>query len=386
MTFWNQIKNKISKTKDLAALGSSDLIGNGITSILWLYIASISNTSDYGELQFIISIAGTAYLFSLFATPTVITVYVSKNFKLDSTLVFITLLGTLVSASVVSLLFSRIDVGFLVLGFVMNDLATSYLIGKKEYCKYAKYVIVQKSVSLTLCILLYQQFGNTGVIYGLIISYLPFVKIIYTVIKETKINFSEIKSRMGFIINNYLISLAGLFKSQFDKILIGLVFGFSLLGNYSLASQIYAIFMIFPNILIKFILPEEAQGKHSKKFKKYAMIVGISLSLFGVLVLPQIIPILFPKYVDTIEIIKITSLGIAPATLALILSTELLGMEKSKHVLIARWIWAGTVIGGIFFLGQLYGILGLASALVLSNIIFDIYLLVVKIYTGRKSL
>jgi len=83
MTFWHRIKNKIGKTKDLVYLGSSDLIGNGITSILWLYIASISNTADYGELQFIISIAGAAYLFSLFATPTVMTVYVSKNFKLD---------------------------------------------------------------------------------------------------------------------------------------------------------------------------------------------------------------------------------------------------------------------------------------------------------------
>jgi O-antigen/teichoic acid export membrane protein len=384
MTFWHQIKNKIGKTRDLVALGSSDLIGNGITSILWLYIASISHTANYGELQLIISIAGTAYLFSLFATPTVMTVYASKNFKLDSTLTFITLLGTLVSATVVSLLFSRIDIGFLVLGFVMNDLATSYLIGKKEYSKYTKYVISQKSISLILCILLYQKFGNAGVIYGLTISYLPFVKIIYAIFKETKINFAEIKSRIGFIINNYLISLASVFRSQLDKILIGSVFGFSLLGNYALASQIYAIFMILPNILTKFLLPEEARGKSSKRFKKYTMIIGILISLFGILILPQIIPIAFPAYTDTIEIIKITSLGIIPATLSLILSTELLGMEKSKHVLIARWIWAGTVIGGIFFLGQFYGILGLSSALVLSTVFYDIYLLIVKFYTGRK--
>lgn len=383
MTFWHQIKNKIGKTKDLTALGSSDLIGNGITSILWLYIASISNTADYGELQFIISIAGTAYLFSLFATPTVMTVYVSKNFKLDSTLVFITLLGTLVSASVVSLLFSRIDVGLLVLGFVMNDLATSYLIGKKEYSKYTKYVIVQKSVSLTLCILLYQQFGNTGVIYGLIISYLPFAKIIYTVFKETKINFSEIKSRMGFIINNYLISLASVFRSQFDKILIGSVFGFSLLGNYALASQIYAIFMILPNVLTKFLLPEEARGNSNSELKKYAMIIAIMISIFGMLVLPKIIPILFPKYVDTVEIIQITSLGVIPATLGLILSTKLLGAEKSKHVLIGRWIWAGTVIAGILMLGNLYDVSGLAYALVLSNVFFVVYI-TINIYKEQK--
>lgn len=376
MVFWNQIKDRISKTKDLAALTTSDLIGNGITAAMWLYLASIMDTQSYGELHFMLSIVGVAYLLSLFGSQTTITVYTSKNLKLESTLYSITFFGGLVSALVIALLFSRLDMSLLVFGFIINDLAIAYLIGAKEYSKYAKYILTQKFLSVILCISFYYAAGNIGIIHGLFISYLPFVVIIYKRFKETKINFAELKPRMGFVVNNYAINLSGVFRANVDKILVGSFLGLSLLGNYALASQIYTIFMTIPYIMMKYVLPDDARGSSNLKLKKLTMVIVILISVFGIFILPILIPLVLPKYTDAIELVQIMSIGIIPATLGLILSSKLLGTEKSKHVLIGRWISAITMVGGILLFGSTFGTIGLASTFVLSNTLNVVYIFI----------
>lgn len=376
MVFWNQIKDRISKTKDLAALTTSDLIGNGITAVMWLYLASIMDTQSYGELHFMLSIVGVAYLLSLFGSQTTITVYTSKNLKLESTLYSITFFGGLVSALVIALLFSRLDMSLLVFGFIINDLAIAYLIGAKEYSKYAKYILTQKFLSVILCISFYYAAGNIGIIHGLFISYLPFVVIIYKRFKETKINFAELKPRMGFVVNNYAINLSGVFRANVDKILVGSFLGLSLLGNYALASQIYTIFMTIPYIMMKYVLPDDARGSSNLKLKKLTMVIVILISVFGIFILPILIPLVLPKYTDAIELVQIMSIGIIPATLGLILSSKLLGTEKSKHVLIGRWISAITMVGGILLFGSTFGTIGLASTFVLSNTLNVVYIFI----------
>jgi len=376
MVFWNQIKDRISKTKDLTALTTSDLIGNGITAAMWLYLASIMDTQSYGELHFMLSIVGVAYLLSLFGSQTTITVYTSKNLKLESTLYSITFFGGLVSALVIALLFSRLDMSLLVFGFIINDLAIAYLIGAKEYSKYAKYILTQKFLSVILCISFYYAAGNIGIIHGLFISYLPFVVIIYKRFKETKINFAELKPRMGFVVNNYAINLSGIFRVNVDKILVGSFLGLSLLGNYALASQIYTIFMTIPYIMMKYLLPDDARGSSNLKLKKLTMVIVILISVFGIFILPILIPLVLPKYTDAIELVQIMSIGIIPATLGLILSSKLLGTEKSKHVLIGRWISAITMVGGILLFGSTFGTIGLASTFVLSNTLNVVYIFI----------
>lgn len=323
-----------------------------------------------------LSIVGVAYLLSLFGSQTTITVYTSKNLKLESTLYSITFFGGLVSALVIALLFSRLDMSLLVFGFIINDLAIAYLIGAKEYSKYAKYILTQKFLSVILCISFYYAAGNIGIIHGLFISYLPFVVIIYKRFKETKINFAELKPRMGFVVNNYAINLSGVFRANVDKILVGSFLGLSLLGNYALASQIYTIFMTIPYIMMKYVLPDDARGSSNLKLKKLTMVIVILISVFGIFILPILIPLVLPKYTDAIELVQIMSIGIIPATLGLILSSKLLGTEKSKHVLIGRWISAITMVGGILLFGSTFGTIGLASTFVLSNTLNVVYIFI----------
>ena len=69
-----------------------------------------------------------------------------------------------------------------------------------------------------------------------------------------KINFSLLKTRSGFISNNYFNTLAGGFGGQIDKLIIAPILGFALLGNYSLALQFISVMMIFSSIVFNFIL------------------------------------------------------------------------------------------------------------------------------------
>ena len=366
----------MKKINNLFLLTVASAGGSGITAVFWFIMAALLVPSEYGEIQYFLSIAAIGSVISLIGTPTVVTVYVSKNYKIESTLYFIVLLVAVISSVIVILLFSRFDVAFLILGLVLNDLALSWLVGKRQYSKYVKYLLVQKLSVVIICLSLFYAIGTIGIIYGLFISYLPFTIIIYKGFKETKINFSELRTRKGFIINNYLINLAGVFRDHVDKLLIGSLLGFSLLGNFALAVQIYAVFMMFPHIVIRYILPDESRGIPNTKLKKLTMLISILISIFGVFVAPQIISLVLPQYTNTIELIQIMSLGVVPATLGMILQTKLLGSEKSKHVLIGRWLAAITMISGILLLGTVYGTIGLAFSFILSSTLFAIYLFV----------
>lgn len=181
---------------------------------------------------------------------------------------------------------------------------------------------------------------------------------------------------MGFVVNNYAINLSGVFRANVDKILVGSFLGLSLLGNYALASQIYTIFMTIPYIMMKYVLPDDARGSSNLKLKKLTMVIVILISVFGIFILPILIPLVLPKYTDAIELVQIMSIGIIPATLGLILSSKLLGTEKSKHVLIGRWISAITMVGGILLFGSTFGTIGLASTFVLSNTLNVVYIFI----------
>ena len=50
------------------------------------------------------------------------------------------------------------------------------------------------------------------------------------------------------------------FGGQIDKVILAPLLGFVLLGNYSLALQIFSILIMFSTIIFKFILPQDASG------------------------------------------------------------------------------------------------------------------------------
>ena len=361
---WKNIKDSIIGKKGLLSIGFADVIGSGISGLFWLYIASQLNPSVYGEITYLISIAGLAQLVSLVGSSNALTVYTAKNVKIQSTLFLLSILATAVSAIIITILLNRIDAGLLAVGFVLFSLVNSVMLGKKLFVKYSKLIMSQKILTLILGLGLYFVFDVYGIIYGLALSYIPHLIIFVKEFSRTKIDFALLKPRKGFIINNYVMSLTAGLGGTIDKLIIAPVLGLTLLGNYSLALQMFTIMMVFSAVVYKYLLPSDASGESNKKIRQIVLVISIIITILGVTILPNVIDWLFPKYVDATHAIQIMSLGVVPGTIAILYSSKFLGMEKSKIVMIPKLVSLGVVIGGFLYFGPIYGTIGLAWIIV----------------------
>ena len=368
----------LQRIKELVTLGSGDVIGSVLSAIFWFYLASQIKPDAYGEIHWFLGIVGIFSCVALFGTLNTITVYSAKNIKIQSTLYLISLIAGAILSLVVILVFPafyEIDSGILLIAYVINTLALGDLLGRKLYSTYSKYVLTQKGLTLGLGLLFFYYFGYDGILFALALSYVFYIKRIFIIFREQKINFNLVKERIGFITNNYMVFLLAGFNGQIDKIIIAPLLGFTLLGNYSLALQAITIMMIFSAIFYKYILPQDSSGKNTKNLKIFAIIVSISISLVGIFLGPTLVEVFFPKYLEAKDAIQIMSVVIAPSTIALILESQFLGSEKSRVVLIGAIISLVILICGMIILGLNFGIIGLAWSLIIATSAKTVFLL-----------
>ena len=363
------------KLREILSIGSSDIIGTAITSIFWFFIASQISPDEYGELFYLIGIAATAGAFALIGTQSTLIVYSSKNIQFESTLYFLSLILGLAASFVMMILFYRVDIIFLLFGYIINSLAMGELLGKKSFSSYSKHTLIQKILTLGLGLLFFIIFGKDGIIFALSISYISFIIVIYNRFKKTKIDFNLLKNRATFIINNYVIEILTKLNSHLNKFIIVPLLGFSVLGNFSLALQLVNVGLIFTAIVFKYTIPYDAQGEENKKLKKLTLLVSIGIALLGVAITPSIIPVFFPEYLEVIDVIRIISFSIIPITVTKIFTSKLLGQENSRRILFSKIASLITFIFAIVILSPDYGIIGISIGYLLSTIIESVCLI-----------
>ena len=359
--------SKFSSFKDLFTLGSADVIGVVITGIFWLSIASFIEVEDYGQLHYLLGIAGIAYVVTLIGTQQTITVYSAKKTNVVSTLFFISIVVASITALIIFFIYGQLELSLLVIGYAVNDMAIGYLLGKKLFGNYSKYILTQRMLVFILGFGFYSIFGVDGILYALALSYIHFTLIIYKGLKDSKINYSSLKTRSGFIVNNYALSVVGGFRGNIDKVIIAPLFGFIVLGNLALALQFYAILMVIPQIVFKFTLSHDANGVPTTKVKLWTFLFAIIICITTIILSPLLIPLFFEKFVDVIISIQILSVSIIPATGTLFYQSKFLGQEKSKNPLIGLSIQVAITITGIITLGQMYGMIGVTISYVLAS-------------------
>ena len=357
-------KDKLIGKKGLLSIGFADIVGSVISAFFWLYIASQLNPDIFGELIYFIGIAGTAQLVSLLGSSNVLTVYTAKNVKIQSTLFLISVLAAAISLVIITIFFNRLDAGLLAVGFVIFSLVNSVILGKKLFVKYSKLVLSQKILTLILGLGLYFVFDVYGIIYGLALSYIPYLVIFVKEFSRTKIDFALLKPRKGFIINNYVMNLTSGLGGTLDKLIIAPILGLALLGNYSLALQMFTMMAVFSAVAYKYLLPLDASGESNKKIRQITFIISIIIAILGVTILPNVIDWLFPKFIDAKDAIQIMSIGIVPGTIAVLYGSKFLGMGKSKIVMIPKLVSLIVEIGGFLYFGPIYGVIGLAWVIV----------------------
>ena len=373
------------KIKELATLGSGEISGSALSAIFWFYLASQIEPGEYGEIHWILGIAGIFSYVALIGTLNTITVYTAKNVKIQSTLYIISLFVSLILSLLVIIVFPgfyQVDSGILLIAYVINTLALGDLLGRKHYSSYSKYLLIQKGLTLGIGILFFHFFGYQSIIFALAFSYIFYLKRIVDVFRTVKINFSLLKDRFRFIVDNYVMFLVYALEEQIDKIIIMPLFGSVILGNFSLGVQAISILMIFSLVFYKFILPQDASGNNLKKFKIFAILVSVSMSAIGILVGPFLIEEFFPKYIEAKEAIQIMSIDPIPATIVLILQSQLLGKERSRTVLHGTILSVSILIVAMFTLGTYFGIVGLAWSIIIATTCKALFLL--YHYYGRK--
>ncbi|NDB47350.1 MAG: hypothetical protein EB163_08750 [Nitrososphaeria archaeon] len=362
----DSFKRKVFALKDLGFVGLADIGGRAISAVFWFYIITLMETSEYGLLNYYVGIASLAQLISLVGTTNALTVFVSKGIKIQSTFFALSLIGGSISAVILFVIFQRLDMILLLMMFIVSDSVGGVLLGKKSYSVYARYNLAQKALQIALGVGLFYMFNFNGIIYGIAASYLLFVPVFYKLSREARFDLTLLRGKKDFIITNYIVMLTSGFRRDVDKLIIPIILGFAALGHFSLAVQIYALLMTASMSFFKYILPQDAIGNQNKKLKNFVVLFTIILVAIGIVTLPAIISSLFPKYIESIEIIQIMTLSVIPATINMIHYSKFTALERGRLVLTITAAQLATMALGFIILGSIFEMRGIAASFVLS--------------------
>ena len=384
---WNFIRSLLHDTKDVQHIGIGNIAGKVIVGIFWFYMATLLGSENYGQVSYLIALGSMGAAISMVGTSNTVIVYTAKKVPVASTLYSIALILGTVAAIILYIFSSNIIVSIFTFGYIFYNLGVAHLLGNKLYKKYAIILIIQKILFVSLALLFYYIIGFEGVVLGFALSMLTFSYIVLKEFRNTKIDFKILKPRFGFMINNYALTIEKVLNGQVDKLIIAPLFGFALLGNYALSIQFLSIMLIIPSIVFQYTLSQDATGNLSKKIKKISIGSSIVVACLGIVLSPIVIPIIFPDYVEAIQLIQIISLVVVPSSIILAYNSELLGKEKSRFVLIGQGVSVSVYLVGLLTLGLIIGINGVAISLVLSSICQAVfYIIIIRYLKNQEAL
>ncbi|MEM3008142.1 MAG: polysaccharide biosynthesis C-terminal domain-containing protein [Candidatus Nitrosotenuis sp.] len=378
------IRDLLGGSKDLTVVGMVDIIVTVIGGLFWFYIAILLGAEQYGQVSYFIAIAGMSSSIALLGSENVLTVYTAKNVRLQSAVYFISIVSGIITSIVLFFIIGKFEVSLLVLGYVIFGLAVSEMLGRKVYGTYARYIIISKLLTVVLSIGLYFVLGVIGIIIGIAFSSFLFVGSIYNGFRTVRIDFSLIKARMNFMLTSYVTNLSDRFIASLDKLIIAPMLGFVILGNYQLGLQFLEVLHILPSIVFKYTLPHDASGNPNKKLKKMTIIASAGIAALAILLSPFLIPSVFPKYVESIQVIQILSISLVPSTISTMYASKFLGTEKNRIILYGSLIFLVTQIALIIWLGRIFGANGAAIGFDVGVICQTIFYLTANKYQSKS--
>ena len=380
---WSNLRNKLFSLKGLALIGSADIIGNAISAIFWLVIASLLLVEEYGEISYFLAIASLG-ICCVVGSPEALMVFSTKHQKIIPTLLLLTLIFTVIASLIAFVIIQRFEIIFLIFSFIILEVSITLLVGKKLYAKYSKFLLTQKILQFAIGIGLYFSLGVNGVLIGIALANFSLIPIFYKELRYYKIDLSLLKPKKEFIINNQIIYLISVFRRDIDKIIVVPILGFTVLGNFALTLQFFTIMMIISSISYKYLLPKDVSGEKNVKLKKFLILFSIIIAFSGFVFSPFFIENFFIKFSESIIPIQIASFAVIPTTISVILFSKILALEKSRFLIVANSVQLCVILIATIFLGILYGIIGVTIAFVLGNTIHAITLAVINYnYVGK---
>ena len=366
------------KLKDLLTLSASNIVAKVIFGLFWLFLASIMTKVEYGELGFLMSIANVAAAISLLGLGAVVMVYEPKKHNiLPASFVLILISSSI--AGVISFAFTQnFFLSILIVGMSIFNIILVGLNSKKRYTDYSKHVLIRSVSTVFLAIILYQFLGLNGIILGYFFTAFFVLLEFSSLMKNKKIEFSVLKSKIKFMMEMLANRSSGILLWWGDKIIVGALFGFSVLGEYYFASQYVLLLEAIPRSISQYLLPQESEGKKNKKIKIFSVAGASIITIISIIFAPYGITQFLPQYQESILPMQILSLALIPLSITVIQTSELLGREKSRIVVIGAFLQIGIYFASIILLGQSFGLVGLAIGFLVSTIARTIFNLIAK--------
>lgn len=365
----------LNKIKDLFSLSSANLISSLIYGLFWIFLASVFTNEEYGELGFFMSVANLGSGIALLGLGGTILVYEAKKENVFPVSFVIVLISSTVVSIASFVLTQNILASLLLFGMTIFFVILNALNAKQRYRDYSIYLILRAIITIVLSFILFQFFGIYGILLGYFIATFIIIKELRSLLKNKKISFSILRSKFNFTAFSFGNRVSQVLLMYGDKILIGSIFGFSMLGNYYFAFQVFMLLDNIPRSISQYLVPQEAEGKKNKKLKITSIIAASIISVIAIILAPIGIMALFPQYQDSIFPIQILSVAIIPLSISGIQQAEFFGRENSKFVLMGSIFQSVLYLVLIVLLGSNYGLLGIAIGFLISAIAITIFYL-----------
>ncbi len=374
-----------TKLADLFSIGSANIFASIIAGLFWLYLANIVTKTEYGEIGYLISLVSIASAISILGLGATILVYEPKKESVFTTSYVVILISSSLAGIVTYVISQNFIVSLLVIAMTSFTIILQGLLSRKNYRRFSINKILKATISIFLALLFYYIFGINGIFLGYIIGSLVILIELKSLVKDQKIKFSILKQKIKFMLPAYSNRLLDVSFVWGDKLLIGSIFGLSMLGSYFFAAQYLFLLQTIPLSIFQYLVPQESEGKKNKNIKIFSIILASLIAVISYLTLPFFVGTLFPNFEESIELMQIFSLAVIPITISQIQITQFLGKEKSQMVLIGGVFQTTIYLLLVVLLGNYFGLRGIAIGLVISVIIRIILNLLIAKRLGKEN-
>lgn len=372
----------LKSNKGLVYIIIGNIVGALLTGGFWLLLASLQSVEEYGQTSYMISMASLASSFALLGLNTAITTFIPKGHeKIHVAANQVVLISSIIAALIVA----QRDwlLGFFVVGMSFWMMSIYEFLGRKSYKQYAIANIGARGCQLLLSIVLYYLIGIPGIIIGFTISFFLFSQRYILSIKYFNKDFSEISGKMKFALHSYSFNMSNALLMYFDKIIIPPIFGYAILGYYQLGFQFLMFLGMIPISFFQYLIPEESSGNKKTKLRIIGFGLSIGLAVLLYFLSPTIINIFFPHYQNSLDAIRVISIGIIPMMIAYIINSKFLSEGNTRGVVIGAIIYQILQITLMILLGRLIEVTGIALAVVIALTGQALFLLLYKKLSKR---
>ena len=337
-----------------------------LQSLFFIIFAILLEPQVYGEIAYILSIAGTVSILSRFGMPHSVTIYQAKQDHSQSEIINVLVIITSGSSSLI-LLFFEPFAAMICFSLSLFTMTQHNLLGFQKYKKFFRVSLIRGISILLIPLFLYFLFDINGMLFGIFASYLlasvDFIKIIK---KNLRPKLSSVNLR--FLLQNFSVDASNNLFRWVDKLVIVPIMGFELVGIYHFNTQILFMLFVLPLSLHSFLLSEESRKKNQNKVTILVILLSVILLSLVIIISPSIIPLIFPKFIEGIESLQILVVSLIPFTISSILSAKLQSQE-SKFLVLGATVRIVSLLVLLYLLGNSYGLMGLSYAFLLSNVL-----------------